>query len=96
MPEQASPLSAFPQLQATAEYIARLQRPNGALPYPWDHIEALMGLTIHGNWQGSICALEWLADQQRPDGAWFAAYNDHGVVDDCRLCRHWALALLFS
>lgn len=91
MPEQATPLRAFPQLQATAEYIARLQRPNGALPWfadgitdPWDHIEALMGLTIHGNWQGSICALEWLADQQRPDGAWFAAYNDHGVVDDSR------------
>ena len=91
MGKQETPLSAFPHLVTTANYIAGLQRPSGALPWfdggitdPWDHVEALMGLTIHGEWQASIKALQWLADQQRADGAWFAAYNDARVVDDSR------------
>ena len=40
-------------LQATATYIAGLQLPSGALPWfeagitdPWDHVEAIMGLTV--------------------------------------------------
>ena len=51
MSTNESPLRAFPELRATADYIARLQRPNGAIPWfkggitdPWDHTEAMMGL----------------------------------------------------
>ena len=91
MSSEASALSVFPELRATAGYIAGLQRPSGAIPWfsggitdPWDHIEALMGLTVDGQWANAVAALQWLADQQRSDGAWYAAYNDRGVVDDSR------------
>ena len=91
MGNNQSPLGAFPQLQATAEYIVHLQRPNGAIPWfsggitdPWDHIEAMMGLTVHGEWSKAVAALQWLADRQRSDGAWYAAYNETGVADDSR------------
>lgn len=91
MVAQETPLSAFPRLLATADYIAALQHSSGALPWftggitdPWDHVEAMMGLTIHGEWAATLRALQWLADQQRADGAWYAAYNENGVVDDSR------------
>ena len=50
------PANTLPgQLQATADYIENLQLPSGALPWfaggitdPWDHVEALMGLTFAG------------------------------------------------
>ena len=51
MVAQETPLSAFPRLLATADYIAALQHSSGALPWftggitdPWDHVEAMMGL----------------------------------------------------
>ena len=91
MAAEHSALSGFPQLHATADYIAKLQRPNGAIPWfgggitdPWDHIEALMGLTVHGHWSGAVAGLQWLAERQRSAGAWYAAYNDQGVADDSR------------
>ncbi|MAI16143.1 MAG: prenyltransferase [Gammaproteobacteria bacterium] len=91
MTADLSPLSGFPHLHATADYIVKLQRPNGAIPWfdggitdPWDHIEALMGLTVHGHWRGAEAGLQWLAERQRADGAWYAAYNDEGVADDSR------------
>ena len=91
MTADLSPLRGFPHLHATADYIVNLQRPNGAIPWfdggitdPWDHIEALMGLTVHGHWRGAEAGLQWLAEKQRADGAWYAAYNDEGVADDSR------------
>ena len=78
-------------IKATADYIAGLQRPNGALPWfnggivdPWDHVEALMGLSVAGRTDAAEAALHWLADHQSPDGSWFAAYDDESVADDTR------------
>ena len=78
-------------LQATATYIAGLQLPSGALPWfeagitdPWDHVEAIMGLTVAGHRSSALAGFEWLQKMQRADGAWFAAYQDDVVADDSR------------
>lgn len=75
----------------TADYVAGLQQPSGALPWfeggitdPWDHVEALMGLTVAGRYEATLKGFDWLAQIQRQDGAWFAAYKNDVVVDDTR------------
>ncbi len=86
------PANTLPgQLQATADYIENLQLPSGALPWfaggitdPWDHVEALMGLTVAGRFDASLKGFEWLSRMQRSDGAWYAAYQDEAVADDTR------------
>ena len=90
---QATPARrALPSsLQPTANFIAGVQLDSGAIPWfdqgitdPWDHVEATMGLTVAGQYGAAERALQWLADQQRPDGAWFAAYDSQGIADDTR------------
>ena len=80
-----------PSLNGTARYIATLQLPSGALPWfaggitdPWDHVEALMGLTVAGRYAAVLQGFEWLANTQRANGSWFAAYQNENVVDDSR------------
>lgn len=78
-------------LQATADYIARLQLPDGAIPWfegsivdPWDHVEAAMGLVIGGYTDEARQAYRWLATLQRSDGSWLAAYRDNQPADATR------------
>ena len=73
------------------DYIENLQLPSGALPWfadgitdPWDHVEALMGLTVAGRFDASLKGFEWLSLMQRNDGAWYAAYQDEAVADNTR------------
>ena len=80
-----------PSLESTALYIATLQLPSGALPWfaggitdPWDHVEALMGLTVAGRYAAVLQGFEWLANTQRANGSWFAAYQNESVADDSR------------
>ncbi len=78
-------------LDNTARFIATLQQPSGALPWfaggivdPWDHVEAIMGLSIGGHHAEARRGFEWLESTQRDDGAWFAAYEDTEVADATR------------
>ncbi len=78
-------------LANTAAFIADLQLDSGALPWfaggivdPWDHVEAIMGLTVGGYTQAARHGFDWLEDTQRPDGAWHAAYADEDAADDTR------------
>jgi len=78
-------------LDRTAAYIARLQLPDGAIPWfegsivdPWDHVEAAMGLAIGGFVTEAESAYTWLAELQRPDGSWLAAYRDGAPADATR------------
>lgn len=80
-----------PNLESTASYIAALQLPSGAIPWfaggitdPWDHVEALMGLTIAGRYAAALQGFEWLVNTQRANGSWFAAYQNESVADDSR------------
>lgn len=79
-------------LASSEGYIRRCQLSNGAIPWfdegkldPWDHIEAAMGLSIAGNYDGFKAAFDWLATQQNPDGTWFAKY--YGDREDGDLDR---------
>ena len=78
-------------IQHTAEYIARVQQPSGAIPWfpggtldPWDHVEAAMGLSVAGYIAEAEAAYRWLMARQRNDGAWLAAYDGDEIVDGTR------------
>jgi hypothetical protein len=78
-------------IQHTAEYIARVQQPSGAIPWfpegtldPWDHVEAAMGLSVAGYIDEAEAAYWWLVGRQRDDGAWLAAYDGESVADGTR------------
>ncbi len=78
-------------IQHTAEYIARVQQPSGAIPWfpggtldPWDHVEAAMGLSVAGYIDEAEAAYRWLMGRQRNDGAWLAAYDGDEIVDGTR------------
>ena len=65
------------ELNDTAQSIARLQLANGMIPWfdgghcdPWNHVETAMALDTMGLHHEARRAYEWLADVQRPDGAW--------------------------
>ncbi|CUR60135.1 conserved hypothetical protein [metagenome] len=62
---------------ATAASIARMQEPDGAIPWTvgehtdvWNHVESAMALLIGGEVVAAERALRWCADTQRPDGSW--------------------------
>ena len=75
----------------TADYIARVQQPSGAIPWfaggsldPWDHVEAAMGLSIGGYLNEAEAAYAWLMRHQQAGGYWLAAYDGDQVVDGTR------------
>jgi hypothetical protein len=84
MSDTVSPPSTLDawRLDPAVEYIARLQRPDGLIPWyaggpadPWDHVESAMGLTIGGRYDAAEAAYRWLAERQLEDGSWWAVYS---------------------
>ncbi len=80
------------EVQETAEAIARLQLPNGMIPWfegghcdPWNHVETAIALDIAGMHGEADLAYEWLVQTQRSDGAWFNYYRSDGSVEDAKL-----------
>lgn len=80
----------FPRefLAPTVSAILDVQLSSGEIPWspgghadPWDHVEAAMGLSIGGQIEAAARAYRWLAEQQLPDGSWWAAYRD-GTPDN--------------
>ena len=76
-------------LEQTADSIAAWQLANGMIPWfpgghadPWNHVEAAMALTVMGRQAEAEQAYQWLADYQRPDGAWHQYYVADGVEQD--------------
>ena len=77
------------EVVASAEHLARLQRPSGMIPWwpgghcdPWNHVESAMALDVAGFHAEAEQAYEWLAAIQRPDGAWHNYYLPDGHRDD--------------
>ena len=82
-------LYALPvDIDLLAASIAGVQRASGEIPWheggktdPWDHVEAVMGLTVGGYINEAKKAYEWLATIQLDDGSWYSAYRD-GIPED--------------
>ncbi len=77
------------ELTRTVDAIAGWQLSSGMIPwYPgghadaWNHTEAAMALALGGRIDAAVQAFEWLAAQQRPDGAWHRYYLADGVEED--------------
>ncbi len=85
---------------ATAEYLVRLQRPSGQIPWfegghcdPWNHVEAAMALTAAGHLEPARAAYRWLVGRQMGDGSWFNYYLGESVKDarlDTNVCAYLA------
>ena len=80
------------EVRATAEHLASLQLPSGMIPWfpgghcdPWNHVESAMALDVAGLHDQAEDAYEWLADTQRPDGAWHNYYWPDGSVEETKL-----------
>ncbi len=65
-----------------AEYIARVQRSTGEIPWsrwgktdPWDHVESAMGLAVGGRIKEAKNAYLWSLMTQLPDGSWWSGYR---------------------
>ena len=75
------------EVLATAEHIAGLQEPDGAISWPdghtdaWDHIECAMALSVCGLSGPARLAYGWLRETQRADGSW-PKRTEAGIVTD--------------
>ncbi|MGI9621976.1 MAG: prenyltransferase [Acidimicrobiales bacterium] len=77
------------EVERTAAHIAEWQLPTGMIPWfpgghadAWNHVEAAMALDVADMGSESVAAYQWLADMQRPDGAWHQYYLDGSVEQD--------------
>lgn len=89
---EASWLLQPAELSMTVEVIKGAQSPTGLIAWfegghgdPWNHVEAAMALSAHGEIEAAERAYQWLAARQRDDGAWHAYYRFDGEVNDARL-----------
>jgi hypothetical protein len=87
IPHLPGVLSAADVIES-AEHLASLQTTSGMIPWyrdghcdPWNHVESAMALDVAGFHRESEHAYEWLADIQRPDGAWHNYYVADGGRD---------------
>ncbi|MGQ0615925.1 MAG: prenyltransferase [Acidimicrobiia bacterium] len=99
------------ELARTVDAIAEWQLPSGLVPWvpgghadPWNHVEAAMALAVGGRRADAERAYAWLADHQRPDGAWHQYYVADRVEHDrldANVCAYvatgvWHHLLLFD
>lgn len=97
------------EVATSADHLASLQRPSGMIPWfpgghcdPWNHVESAMALDVAGRSAEAARAYRWLAEIQRPDGAWHNYYTsdssgDQTVSDhklDTNVCAYIATGVL--
>ena len=88
-PVESPPVLTRKALTETANAIAAVQEPDGAIPWfpgghtdPWDHLECAMALLVGGRMDAADAAWDWLCRNQRPDGSWAASYVAGAVKED--------------
>jgi hypothetical protein len=87
---------AAAELNATAQAIARMQEPSGAIAWPdghvdpWDHVECAMALSACGLRAEARLAYAWLRDTQRVDGSWPRSVTSGTVTDPAAEAHHAA------
>lgn len=77
------------KIAACADYIERLQRPDGSIPWieagiwdAWNHGESTMALAIAGRDVATRKALDALFDRQDEDGGWRGDLGASVPLDD--------------
>ena len=65
-----------------------MQLLSGAIPSnkngthdPWDHLEAVMGLTTLGYQAEAIKGFNWMISNQNTDGSWYNLYHDQKPLE---------------
>lgn len=84
-------------------YIARLQRPDGSIPFdesgaldPWDLVECAMALDVGGYHGEAEAAYLWLREAQNEDGSFWSCYEEGVPVNltrDTNLSTYLAVGL---
>ncbi|MBL7490732.1 hypothetical protein I6A60_06635 [Frankia sp. AgB1.9] len=102
-PPETSPLLTAAEVRATADSIAAMQDPDGAIPWfpgghtdAWDHLECAMALELGGRDDAAQRAWDWLLRNQRDDGSWATSYIGGGVREnfaDSNQCAYVATAV---
>jgi hypothetical protein len=75
-------------LNHLGEFLDHVQFLSGAIPSnqdgshdPWDHLEAVMGLTTLGYKDQALNGLYWMASNQNEDGSWYNLYQDNKPLE---------------
>ena len=81
-------------LQHAGDYIESCQQDSGAILWfnqgkldPWDHSEAIMGLTLSGKFDAAKQGFLWLRTHQNSDGSWYTKYygDDSAPLDRAKI-----------
>jgi len=92
------------EVALTGQHLHSLQLDCGMIPWfpgghcdPWNHVESAMALDVVGLHEAARRAYLWLADIQRPDGAWHNYYRSDGTIEETKLdtnvCAYLATGL---
>jgi hypothetical protein len=91
------------QIADSADAVAANQLPNGLVLWnrgghgdPWNHVEAIMALTVGGRMREAHRGFDWLAATQHADGGWYRYYLDDGIEDaqrDANLASYVAVGV---
>ena len=75
-------------LNHLGKFLVDVQFLSGAIPSnqdgshdPWDHLEALMGLTTLGYKTQALKGLDWMVSNQNQDGSWYNLYQDEKPLE---------------
>ena len=75
-------------LDHLGKFLKGMQLVSGAIPSnkngthdPWDHLEAVMGLTTLGYQAEAIKGFNWMIDNQNIDGSWYNLYDDQKPLE---------------
>ena len=75
-------------LNHLGKFLVDVQFLSGAIPSnqdgshdPWDHLEALMGLTTLGYKTQALKGLNWMVSNQNQDGSWYSLYQDEKPLE---------------
>tara|TARA_B110000003_G_scaffold173354_1_gene172954 strand:- start:2389 stop:3432 length:1044 start_codon:yes stop_codon:yes gene_type:complete len=75
-------------LNHLGKFLDEIQLLSGAIPSnqdgshdPWDHLEAVMGLTTLGYKTQALKGLHWMSANQNDDGSWYNLYEDEQPLE---------------
>ena len=80
--------SSLDGLNHLGKFLEDTQLLSGAIPSnqdgshdPWDHLEAVMGLTTLGFRDQALNGLQWMVANQNEDGSWYNLYQDEEPLE---------------